>query len=145
MRRDVPAVKRPEPVQQVVRIREGQWVLHMPFLTPLSLNDRDHRMVKAKKVRTWRQAAALLVRAASIPACAKIEVLLEYVPRDSRPRDHLNLVASLKAIEDGVVDAGVIPDDNGRFHTSVMPRILAKGEEFKAGSRFRVTITALAE
>lgn len=115
----------------------------MPFTTPLSLNDRTPWQVKMGKVKPWRDAAHVLTQAAKVPPCKRVTILLEYVPRDSRDRDPLNLVATLKPIEDGIVDAGVIPDDSSRFHTSVMPVILPKGEEFRAGSRFRVTITAL--
>jgi crossover junction endodeoxyribonuclease RusA len=142
VRRDVPAAARPEPVQQVVRVREGQWVIHLPFLTQLSLNDRMHHQVRAKAVKPWREAALVLVRHAKVPTCKRITVLLEYRPATNRRRDALNLAATLKPIEDGIVDAGVIPDDSGQFHTSVMPVILPVGDEFVPGSRFRVTITA---
>lgn len=146
MRRDVPAVPRPEPVQQppkIERTESGVWVLHMPFVKALSLNDRMHWAVKAKHTKPWREAALVLARAAQIPPCERIEVLLEYRPEQDRRRDALNLAAALKPIEDGLVDAGIIPDDSGEFHTSVMPVILPKGDPFRAGSRFRVTITAL--
>ncbi len=115
----------------------------MPFLTQLSLNDRMKWPVKAKMTKPWREAAHVLARHAKIPPCKRIEVLLEYRPATNRARDALNLAATLKPIEDGIVDAGVIPDDNGKFHTSVMPVILPVGDEFVPGSRFRVTITAL--
>jgi crossover junction endodeoxyribonuclease RusA len=50
-------------------------------------------------------------------------VTLIYAPRDKRRRDPLNLVASLKACEDGIVDAGVIPDDTPVYIESQMPLI----------------------
>lgn len=91
--------------------------------TPLSLNARMHHMVKAKKTREVRDMAAMMTRAAKVPACRKIRVTLVYTPKDRRRRDPLNLVATLKACEDGLVDAGVVPDDNPLYVESVMPLI----------------------
>ena len=90
---------------------------------PLSLNGREHWRVKALRVKEVRNAAALLTRAAAVPALQHISVELHYTPRDKRRRDPLNLVATLKPIEDGIVDAGVIPDDIPTYLTSVMPII----------------------
>ena len=98
-------------------------MLRLPFTAPLSLNDRMHYMVKAKKTKEWREAARRAAEAAGIPSCSRIRVTLIYTPRDKRRRDPLNLVASLKACEDGIVDAGVIPDDTPAYIESQMPLI----------------------
>lgn len=100
-----------------------EWMLRLPMTTPMSLNHRQHHMVKAKKVREVRDAAALLAKAAKIPACRKVRVTLIYAPRDARRRDSLNLVPTLKACEDGLVDAGVVPDDTPIYLESTMPLI----------------------
>ena len=100
---------------------------------PLSLNHRMHHMVKAKKTREVREMANLVARAAKIPACTKIRVTLVYTPKDKRRRDPLNLVATLKACEDGLVDAGVVPDDNPLYVESVMPLIDAPESKLEGG------------
>lgn len=99
------------------------WLLTLPMQTPLSLNARMHHMVKAKKTREVRDLAALVARSAKVPACTKIRVTLIYTPKDRRRRDPLNLVATLKACEDGLVDAGVVPDDTPVYLESQMPLI----------------------
>lgn len=119
------------------------WVLELPFTSPLSLNDRMHWSDKAARTRLWRDAAHVLARAQRIPRCGRISAQLMYTPRDARRRDALNLVASLKACEDGLVDAGVIVDDDAAHHTSVMPVITAKGPVRPSGNRLWLVITEL--
>lgn len=89
----------------------------------MNLNHREHWAVKAKRVKEVRQATALLARQAGVPRLNRITVELHYCPRDKRRRDPLNLVALLKPIEDGLVDAGVIPDDNPHYLEPIMPKI----------------------
>jgi len=124
------------------RLRDGQWVLEMPFQRPLSLNDRDIWQVRMGKTRPWRKAAATLARAAKIPRCQRITVELYFTPPDRRVRDPINLIPCVKAVEDGLVDAKVIPDDRGAWHTSVMPVITPKGPLRPGGNRFWVIVTA---
>lgn len=102
---------------------DSTWLLTLPFSKPLNLNHRQHHMVRAKAVREVREAACLLARSAKIPACRKVRVTLVYTPRDGRRRDSLNLVPMLKACEDGLVDAGVVPDDTPVYLESQMPLI----------------------
>lgn len=73
---------------------------------PLSLNDRDHWRVKAKKVAQVRAIGALVGR--NLPPTERAEVWLHYRPRDKRARDTANLHATLKPLTDGLVDAGVL-------------------------------------
>lgn len=102
---------------------ERVWTIELPFTKPLSLNGREHWRVKAKKVAEVRQAANLLTRQAKVPQLQHCTVVLHYVPRDKRRRDPLNLVATLKPIEDGIVDAGVIEDDNPKYLTPTIPMV----------------------
>lgn len=98
-------------------------MLQLPFTAPLSLNDRMHHWTRARLTKEWRDAAHVLARAAKIPPCERVRVTLIYTPRDRRRRDPLNLVLSLKACEDGIVDAGVVPDDTPQYVESQMPLI----------------------
>jgi crossover junction endodeoxyribonuclease RusA len=123
-------------------VTAGQWTLELPFTTPLSLNDRESYWARAARTKVWRDAANVLARQQRIPRCARIYVQLTYTPRDVRRRDALNLVPSLKACEDGLVDAHVIPDDSTAYHTSLMPLITAKGPSRPHGNRLWLVITA---
>jgi crossover junction endodeoxyribonuclease RusA len=76
-------------------------------------------------VREVRRVAAALVRAQRIPHLDRCEVELHYVPRDGRTRDTDNLVATLKPIADGIVDAGVVKDDSPAFMAKPEPVIEA--------------------
>jgi crossover junction endodeoxyribonuclease RusA len=89
---------------------------------PLSLNDRTHWRVKAKHtadIRAWIREWAWH----HVPACSVTDVTLHYVPRDARRRDADNLVPILKACCDGLVDAGVVPDDTPELMRKHMPVI----------------------
>ena len=48
---------------------------------------------------------------AKVPPLSRIIVIAEYRPPDRRRRDADNIMASVKAAIDGIVIAGVIPDD----------------------------------
>ena len=101
-----------------------QWTTRVGVYTkpPLSLNDRTHWRVKAKHtadIRAWIREWAWHY----VPPCSATEVELHYVPRDARRRDADNLVPILKACCDGLVDAGVVPDDTPELMRKVMPII----------------------
>ncbi len=101
-----------------------EWTFRLPLEKPLSLNDRDHWAPKARAVKEVRDMVHVLCRSKKVPKCEKISVLLTWHPAPLvRRRDPLNLVATLKAIEDGVVQAGVVPDDTPEYVLSVMPVI----------------------
>lgn len=124
MRNDVPIAARP--TQQPLR-QQGEWLLTFPAMPIVSLNDRDHWAVKGAKVRAWRDAALVLCRAAKIPACTRILVEMHYVPKQSRRRDEDNVVATLKPICDGIVDAKIVLDDTSEYVERVFPIIHKPG------------------
>lgn len=100
-----------------------EWCLDLPMTAPLSMNDRQHYMVKHRAVAKVRKAAEKLAWIAQIPALEHFTVELHYAPRDARRRDPENLFATLKPVVDGIVDAGVAPDDNPDFYTTTVPVI----------------------
>ncbi len=99
------------------------WTFDLPQARPLSLNDRMHRYARAAAVAEYRAAAKSMARYMQIPNCERVRVTLVYEPRDARRRDPLNLVATLKAVQDGLVDARVVADDTVEFMESPMPLI----------------------
>lgn len=103
------------------------WVFTYPDLWPkplMSLNDRGQhwagKAAKTAQVRTWACAMAL---ADSVPALSHCVVEMVWTVPDKRRRDAENPVPDLKAFCDGMVDAGVTPDDVPEWMTKLMPRI----------------------
>jgi crossover junction endodeoxyribonuclease RusA len=91
-----------------------RWTVTLPYRRPpLSLNDRGQTIGarKRKAATVKRVRADVKALAMGIPAQAAIHVRLHYQPYDSRRRDSDNLVATLKPCIDGLVDAGIVPDD----------------------------------
>ncbi|MGB3483991.1 MAG: hypothetical protein WBB07_17465 [Mycobacterium sp.] len=93
---------------------------------PLSSNQRLHWAKKACITREIRQAAALLSRNA--PRAERLVITLHYRPRDRRRRDRGNLYPTVKALVDGIVDAGVVPDDDTEHVSTPEPVIHEPGE-----------------
>lgn len=100
------------------------------------MNDRLHRMAEYTQQQAIRQTGEILARKARIPACSHIEVAMVWTVPDKGRRDDENPVATLKPFCDGLVDAGVVPDDTAEYMTKLMPRIeYRKGEK---GVRFEI-------
>lgn len=117
------------------------WTLVLPWTAPpITLNARKHWAAKAAQTRNVRATAAILARAQHIPPLARCEALLTYSPRDRRRRDADNLVGTLKALCDGLVDAWVVPDDTPDLMVKPMPVI---GPVTKGG-QLTLTVTELS-
>jgi crossover junction endodeoxyribonuclease RusA len=96
------------------------WVLTLPVdRPPLSLNDRTHWARKADLSKQLRQQTHWLAAAQRLPKRVSFaEVVLTYHPTTQRRRDTDNLFATLKPCIDGLVDYGLVEDDNNRFMLS---------------------------
>lgn len=108
---------------------QASYRFDLSLTAPLSLNNRRHWRAHARAVAAVREETTWRARAARIPALTRIAVELHYAPRDARRRDPLNLVATLKPVEDGLVDAGVVPDDTPEFVQPTMPVVDAPTRE----------------
>ena len=90
----------------------------LPVRTWSEANLREHWAKRARRVRTQRQAARLLVRAANNRADISVLsgpitiILTRLAPRSL---DSDNLASSLKAVRDGVADALDIDDGSSRI------------------------------
>lgn len=85
---------------------------------PLSMNDRKHWADRAKITKRMRTEAAWRATAARLPHLPRIRVSLVWWVKDQRRRDGgENLAPTVKALIDGIVDAGVVDDDD---HTRVL-------------------------
>lgn len=79
----------------------------------INANDRLHHMAKAKLTRAWREAAGLVAKyAPDYRQYDRARIEIGYRFPTNRRRDVQNLQPTSKAIVDGLVDAGVLRDDD---------------------------------
>lgn len=100
---------------------------------PLNMNDRMHWAKKAKITKSIRQEVYIRAKAARLRPCKHLKVQFYYQPRDRRRRDSSNIIATQKPIVDGLVEAGIVPDDTPDYVTETIPTIVepVKGEPGK--------------
>lgn len=91
---------------------------------PLSANDRLHWARKSRLTKEIRTTAFMLARNGRIPAMGCCQVQLVWTVTDRRRRDSDNTYPTFKAMCDGLVDAGVVPDDTPEFMVKLAPVIL---------------------
>jgi Holliday junction resolvase RusA-like endonuclease len=91
----------------------------------LSLNDRLHWSKRASITRHWRSAAHWAAIRTG-PMAGPCLVNVTFVVKVNRRRDPSNLIATVKAIVDGLTDAGLWPDDDSS-HVSVAEPVVVTG------------------
>lgn len=109
-----------------------QWDLKLPFLKPpLNANQSLHWANRARMVAHVREASFLAARSAGVPECGPVKVRLLWCVSDRRRRDPSNVMPTQKAAVDGLVDAGVVPDDTPEFVVEEIPfiQLVEKGVE----------------
>jgi crossover junction endodeoxyribonuclease RusA len=90
-----------------------QWEVPLPYTSPpLRENDRLHWAKRARLTAQIRRDTAWAVRAAKVPRMDRAVITLHWQPAVRRRRDVLGASPTLKAAVDGVVDAGVLADDD---------------------------------
>ena len=87
------------------------WV-DVPATEVLTSNQRLHWGERARRTRALRWRATLAYRAAGKPRMEVAHLTARLTYRDRRRRDDHNIMPTLKACVDGVVAAGLLPDDN---------------------------------
>ena len=103
--------------------------IDVPIPLKMSLNDRPNRWQKARQTRALRELAAWRAKSLRIgPQVERVDVGLVWTVTTAHRRDEENLVATLKPLCDGLVDAGVVPDDTPQFMRKLMPEIV-RGEK----------------
>ena len=114
-----------------------EWRLTVPAgMELVSANQRLHWAVKARRVKTLRQWAAWETRRLEVPTIERVAISVWVHPgARTRRLDASNYAPTVKALVDGVVDAGALPDDSGKH-------VIA--ETYKAGARWpRTTVEVL--
>jgi crossover junction endodeoxyribonuclease RusA len=114
-------------------------VISVTFPDPckrLSMNDRMHWARRAGITSKWRQAAHMYARQQGRTGelgPSNVKVTFE-VPDAGRRRDPSNAMPTVKALVDGLVDAGMWPDDNSDWVTIIEPAFV------KGAGRTRIDI-----
>lgn len=97
-----------------------------PFL---NLNDRMHWAPQARLIETWRFWAKIVGRSYGSPKLLRRGpsiVTVELPVPDKRRRDPHNYIATVKPIIDGLVDAGLWPDDTPEWVSVAEPRLIVR-------------------
>jgi crossover junction endodeoxyribonuclease RusA len=94
---------------------------------PLTSNQRLHWRQKATLTAAIRTTTRFYAR--DIPPLGKCSVGLTWYVTDKRRRDADNVVPTLKAMCDGLVDALVVVDDTPDLMTKFMPEIVRMPKE----------------
>lgn len=101
------------------------------------------RILKAKATKTYRQKAADAISEEDLQSSpwpkVRVDAVLFY--EDSRRRDSDNAMGALKSVYDGIVDSGLVPDDDPEHMKRTQPTF-AKDACFP---RIELTLTKLEE
>lgn len=108
---------------------------------PLNHNHRLHRMVEAPIVAQIRETVGWLARTTKIPPAEHITVQLHYAPGRRGRQDPMNWTRTTKPAIDGIVDAGVVADDDTTHVYEAPPEILFPPEP---GPRCWLTVEVTA-
>ena len=79
-----------------------------------------NRWERAKLTKEWRSGFQLLAKYEKIPPMAWITVTVEPHQKGGRLQDVGACNPSVKAAIDGLVDAGILPDDSSKFVKSLV-------------------------
>lgn len=88
-------------------------------LALLSSNQRQHWAAKAKRTRMIRDAAAWAARSHRAEPMSRVCVTAVIHPKTARRFDPHNYQPTVKAAIDGLVDAGLLVDDDSKRVVSV--------------------------
>lgn len=105
----------------------------------LNANERLHWRKKNDRTQAIADAAIVMARKAKIPTLDKVTITVVYHPNAKRRLDPHNWYPTVKAAIDGIVRAGVLPDDD---HTHLLGVDIILGDPVP-GSQLVLHITPL--
>lgn len=96
----------------------------------ITANDKMHWAARSRLTKQLRQWGYLLGREGEGVARLGLQharVEIEFAYPDHRRRDRSNLAPTVKALMDGLIDAGLLPDDSDRYldgpHTVIVENL----------------------
>lgn len=111
-----------------------------PGMPLLNSNGREHWTKRAHLTSDIRMTARNL--SGHVPKLDKVKLRWLYFPPDNRRRDTGNLYPSYKAALDGLVDSGVLEDDNDKHVLSIE---MARGDHIVKGGQLVLEILEISE
>ena len=97
--------------------------LELPDSPIVTANSRSHWSHRAECAQVWRTATRLLAKQARIPHMERVSVSLDHWPKTKRRQDTDRISMVAKWCLDGIVDAGVIDDDDSTHVPEVVLRM----------------------
>lgn len=108
-------------------------IIHVPAAADrISLNGRLHHMARAHATAAWRHSAALAAHKHRNADLGPSTVTAWWPVRDGRRRDRGNLMPTIKAIIDGLVDAGVWEDDHAGLVSIAPDQFVVVGASWRS-------------
>lgn len=107
----------------------------------MTLNKRYHWAVKMQLTAAWRHAAEIHARNAKLKDVGPSIVKVTFNVTTNRRRDGHNYIATVKPIIDGMVAAGVWPDDTGEWVAVVDPEFNVVGTKSAVKNMVLVEVT----
>lgn len=101
-----------EPTTPMPRTGRTWAITLQPGTQLLNANQRLHYHTQAARTAWLREQTGWLARQQQIPPISRARIVCELLPPDNRRRDPANWAPTAKAMTDGLVDAGVLPDDD---------------------------------
>lgn len=97
-----------------------QWTVQVTAPAPfLNTNERLHGRAAARIVKAWRDATNVYARQAKLPALSRARIRADIHWPTRRRRDAHNYMNTIKAMIDGLIDHGLLPDDSDQHLLSV--------------------------
>ena len=113
--------------------------LAIPEKLAINANHRLHYQARAQRTATIRHLAGIAAQAAHLTPSPRVHIVVHIGWPNRRRRDAHNIYPTLKACIDGIVDAGVIPDDSDRHLLGPDLRPYLAGERGVLRLRFEIT------
>ena len=86
-----------------------------------------NRYLRAGRVKWWREEFAMLANECGAPHLRIVDIIAEPVQRLGKLADAGGHLPVVKAAVDGLVDAGVLEEDDGRFVRSLKMMCARRG------------------
>jgi crossover junction endodeoxyribonuclease RusA len=119
-----------------------EWRLPVPYRRPpLSLNSRiTVHAARNRIVQEVKHAGWVMARHHKVPPLQAIIVELVWFKGDNRRADADNMAPTLKALQDGLVKANVVPDDSGDRVISARLSVVLKSQDPYPGAGARMEL-----
>jgi len=89
----------------------------------------------SRQKRVWTETCGLLAKASKVPPATRVQISFEWIESNQR-RDPDNIAAARKFVLDGLVQAGLLPNDG-------WGEIAGFSDSFRVGAQPGVRVTVL--